>query len=70
MSRERTCDFCGNTNEEQFIYGRWIIYCEQCADKGGKQKDFDHFWENECANGQRLDGLDGEASEMILNHCG
>lgn len=59
------CDFCRNENENDLIFGRWIAYCEKCKDKGGKQKDRDLFWKNECCNGERLDGLDGEGCEML-----
>lgn len=60
-----TCDNCGNKNESEFIYGRWIIYCEKCKESG-KRKNQELFFDNECCNGERLDGLDGEANEMLL----
>lgn len=68
---EQTCDFCGNANEADFYYGRWLIYCEKCKDKGGKQADRDKTWENEIAgdleNGDfSYIGQDGELSEILM----
>lgn len=64
----RTCDYCKNTNENDLIAGRWIFYCKKCENKGGKQKDYDLFFENECAGGERLDNLDSQAEQMILDN--
>jgi hypothetical protein len=61
------CDFCNNENEDDLIAGRWIFYCKKCENKGGKAEDEKQFWENECCNGERLDNLDGEGQEMILD---
>jgi hypothetical protein len=68
---ERTCDFCQNANKDDFIYGRWIIYCEKCKDTGGRQADHDKTWENELSSDLENGDFsyiadDGELADILL----
>jgi len=67
-----TCDVCDKVidreNGDEYNAGRWVGYCNECKDNGkGPEKDQNLFWENECANGERLDGLDGEGEELLMS---
>lgn len=64
----QTCDYCGNENSDDFIFGRWIIYCEKCKDNGGQDRDRELFMDNEVKPDlSNLDELDGEGQDLAFD---